>query len=186
VASKAECLSTCAPQIADACGGFRRAKYNRCRLKLVRQCRRFGPETVCPAPPPPQITTTTTRPEASVPTTSSTTTVIMLPPTTSTLPAPQCGGNLLLFADDGTLTYLGCVTCSQFSADSIFNQFGTYGNPFGAYSACNQFSQHPPVIVDEGACIVGRFSVNPYVSGSVCGILGSSDLCDAVTALCVQ
>src|SRR5262245_17951610 len=48
VASKAECLSTCAPQIVDACGGFRRAKYNRCRLKLVRQCRRFGPDTVCP------------------------------------------------------------------------------------------------------------------------------------------
>jgi hypothetical protein len=83
VASRAECLSTCAPQITDACGGFRRAKYNRCRLQLVRQCRRFGAEMMCPVPPPPSPPTTTTVPVA----TTTTTTAPFIPPTT-TLPPP--------------------------------------------------------------------------------------------------
>ena len=86
VASKAECLSTCAPHIAEVCGRFRRAKYNRCRLHLVRQCRRLGPETMCPVPPRPSPPTTiTTVPVA----TTTTTTAPFIPPTsTTTLPLP--------------------------------------------------------------------------------------------------
>ena len=87
VASRAECLSTCAPQIADACGGLRRAKYNRCRLHVVRQCRRFGSATMCPVPvPDAPPTTITTVPVA----TTTTTTAGSIPPspTTTTLPPP--------------------------------------------------------------------------------------------------
>ena len=91
VASKAECLSTCAPHIAEVCGRFRPAKYNRCRLHLVRQCRRFGPETMCPVPPRPSPPTTiTTVPVAA----TTTTTAPFIPPTTTTtlpLPGPWTG-----------------------------------------------------------------------------------------------
>src|SRR5262245_58059570 len=83
VASKAACLSACSQQIAGACGGFRRIKYNRCRLKLVRHCRRFSPETICPAPPPLPPTTTPTVP---IVTPTTTPTVPIVTPTTTTLP----------------------------------------------------------------------------------------------------
>jgi hypothetical protein len=93
VASKAECLSACAPQIAGACSGLRRAKYNRCRLTLARQCRRFGLETVCPAPPPTttaivpvQATTTTTT--LALPSTTTTTFAVLLPTTTTPTTLP--------------------------------------------------------------------------------------------------
>jgi hypothetical protein len=93
VASKAECLSACAPQIAGGCSGLRRAKYNRCRLTLVRQCRRFGLETVCPAPPPTtttivpvQATTTTTT--LALPSTTTTTFTVLLPTTTTPTTLP--------------------------------------------------------------------------------------------------
>jgi hypothetical protein len=86
VASKAECLSACLPQIATACGGVRPAKHNRCRLALVRQCRRFGPKTMCPVSAPPSPPTTiSTMPVA----TTTTTTAPFIPPTTTTtLPPP--------------------------------------------------------------------------------------------------
>jgi hypothetical protein len=194
------CKAQCGAQVAAGCAGLRRARFARCRLRVWTQCRKFGRPAICPSP---TTTVTPTTVPPSAPTTSTTTTTVaVLPPTTSTLPAPACGGNLLLFADDGTGTYLGCITCSNFAQDSIFNefgpygsqfsstsvnnQFGTYGNPFGAYSACNQFSQHPPVIADEATCLLGRFTVNPYLAGSVCGIPGSATLCDAVAALCAQ
>jgi hypothetical protein len=122
VASKAECLSACVPQIAGACGGLRRAKYNRCWLTLVRQCRRFGPETVCPAPPPTTTTivpvgasttttilappsTTTTTFAVLLPTTT-TTTILSLPTTTTTLPGtPDLRGSYQL---DGVVTTDTC------------------------------------------------------------------------------
>jgi hypothetical protein len=87
VASKAACLSACSQQIANACGGFRRTKYNRCRLKLVRQCRRFGPETICPAPLPLSPTTPTTVPVVT-PTTPTTVPIAVVIVTTSTTPPP--------------------------------------------------------------------------------------------------
>ena len=128
-----------------------------------------------------------------------------VPPTTTTIPvvvppAPVCGGQLLAYATDGT--YLGCITCSQYSVESIFNQYGLYGSPYSATSvnnqyglygspysstsACNPYTTSPPVIVDEAGCSYGRLSVNQYVSRSVCGILGNGALCDELLALCAS
>jgi hypothetical protein len=102
VASKAECLSACAPQIAGACGGLRRAKYNRCLLALVRQCRRFGPETVCPDPPATPTTTTT------------------LPPLTTSTPT-----TLPSIPDlRGHYTFQGTVTSDPCGAMGIWNGYG--------------------------------------------------------------
>ena len=86
VASKAECLSACLPQIATACGGFRPAKYNRCRLALVRQCRRLRPKRCVR-----YQRLLRRRPRSStmpVATTTTTTAPFIPPTTTTTLPPP--------------------------------------------------------------------------------------------------
>jgi hypothetical protein len=103
-------------------------------------------------------------------------------------------------ASDGT--YLGCVTCSTYSSESIFNpygsygspysftsvnnQYGPYGSPYSATSACNLYTVSPPSIFDEAGCYYGRLSINQYVSGSVCSIFGNATLCDALLALCTN
>jgi hypothetical protein len=97
---------------------------------------------------------------------------------------------------------LGCITCSSYSSESIFNPYGSYGSPYSftsvnnqyapygspysATSACNPYTGSPPSIFDEAGCSYGRLSVNQYVSGSVCGILGNATLCDALLALCTN
>ena len=73
---------------------------------------------------------------------------------------------LLLYGGDDHQTFLGCVNCSKFEADSICNQFGrfgsefqgdsiwnmfgTYGSKFNASSPWNQFSQGSVAIVGIG------------------------------------
>ena len=181
-AAAASCRQECQPAIARCFGaGYRRAA---CRRLLVKACRHFG-RAACDLAFLP--TTTTTAPPSS-PTTTTT-----LPP-----PPPVCGGQLLILATDGT--YLGCITCSEFSSDSIFNSYGSYGSPYsatsihnhyGAYgspysalSACNPYGVTPPAVVDESGCFVTRLSLNPYVPDSVCGVLGSAALCQDLTILC--
>jgi len=97
-------------------------------------------------------------------------------------------------------TYLGCITCSAYGSESIFNPYGSYGSPYSftsvnnqyapygspysATSACNPYTASPPSIFDEAGCYNGRLSVNRYVSGSVCGIFGNAALCDDLIELC--
>lgn len=45
----------------------------------------------------------------------------------------------LIIGQDGSNTFLGKITGS-FDRDSIFNEFGTYGNEFSAKSIWNEFS----------------------------------------------
>lgn len=84
------------------------------------------------------------------------------PPQVITKPA-GCGA-LRIVAADGT--YLGLATSDQFGADSVCNEFGTYGskfqtnsifNEFGTYgsefqtqSAYSQFTSTPPALVCPG------------------------------------
>jgi hypothetical protein len=72
--------------------------------------------------------------------------------------------------------FLGCITCSEFStdsienkfgphgssfsSDSIFNHFSEYGSQFSNYSACNSFASDPPVIVDKDGHYYGRLTIN--------------------------
>jgi hypothetical protein len=49
-------------------------------------------------------------------------------------------GNALIIADD--YTYLGLISSNQFLADSIMNQFGTYGSQFSSTSIMNQFGTY--------------------------------------------
>jgi hypothetical protein len=212
-ATQRECRAACSPYIPELCSGLRPAKAKKCRRIIERACRRLGVLNTC-APPttttlPP---TTTTTPPASTPstlptvaTTTTTTSPPSYPTTTTTLlivppPTSSCGGQLIVYASDET--YLGCITCSTYSSDSISNPYGSYGSPYSftsvnnqyapygspysATSACNPYTVSPPSIFDEAGCYYGRLSVNQYVSGSVCGIFGNAALCDNLLALCTN
>jgi hypothetical protein len=91
-------------------------------------------------------------------------------------PAPEA--KLMIFGGADHKTYLGCLNCnryaadsvsnpygtngSQYSAESIWNHYGEFGSPYAIYSACNPYTEDPPVIVDENGRFHGRLTVNPY------------------------
>jgi hypothetical protein len=206
------CRAACAPYVPELCGGLRPGKAKKCRRIIERACRRLGVINTC-APPttttlPPTTTTTLPRSTPSTLPTIATTTTTTTPPsysTTTTVPIPPppastCGGQKVVYATDET--YLGCLTCSTYSSESIFNpygsygspysftsvndQYGPYGSPYSATSACNPYTVSPPAIFDEAGCYYGRLSVNQYVSGSVCGIFGDAALCNDLLALCTN
>ena len=93
------------------------------------------------------------------------------------------GSNLFLIADDGKFTFLGNLDLNPFdynsifdqfgdygnlfSATSIWNQFGEYGNPYSAYSPFNAASSTPPWIVDANLNVGGRLTANCSISGAV-------------------
>ncbi len=59
---------------------------------------------------------------------------------------------------------------SQYSSDSIWNQYGTYGSAYSSLSPFNQYASTPPVLVKGGKVIALltanknlRGAVNPYV-----------------------
>jgi|SRR5579875_861324 len=85
---------------------------------------------------------------------------------------------LMIFGGQGHKTYLGCLNCSQYATDSVFNAYGQYGSPYfpesiwnhygeygSAYSedgACNSYATDPPVIVDSAGRFYGRLTLNTY------------------------
>jgi hypothetical protein len=87
----------------------------------------------------------------------------------------------VIIAQDGSNTFLGRIA-SPFNGESIFNQFGTYGNefsgrsiwnqfsqfgnPFSGYSPFNQFSSSPPMII-KNRRIIGYLSTNKAIAGSI-------------------
>jgi hypothetical protein len=90
----------------------------------------------------------------------------------------QGSGAFLLFGGQDHMTFLGCLNCSSAAANSVLNQFGTYGSSYSATSirnhysiygsaystvgACNQFATDPPVIVTNEGKYLGRLTRNEY------------------------
>lgn len=84
-----------------------------------------------------------------------------------------------VIADDGS--YLGKVE-NRYSADSIFNEYGTYGsrysaesiwNTYGTYgseystqSPFNRYTSTPPVLV-KGGRVIGYLTVNNNIRGAI-------------------
>lgn len=74
--------------------------------------------------------------------------------------------------------YLGCINCSEYDTDSIWNEYGkygssynsdciwneygTYGNEYNSYSPWNSYSNDSPVIVDKDGGFYGYFTLNDY------------------------
>ncbi len=87
---------------------------------------------------------------------------------------------MLLYSNDGK-TYLGKLTSNVYDADSIFNDYGTYGgkysaesifNDYGTYggkysseSPFNPYTTTPPMIILNGK-IVGYLTINSYITGA--------------------
>ena len=87
------------------------------------------------------------------------------------------GQQLYLYSSDNN-QYLGCLNCSEFSSESIcnefgtygsefnsesiWNDFGTYGSEFSSYSPWNEFSSQGPKIVNSEGNYYGRFSINTF------------------------
>lgn len=90
--------------------------------------------------------------------------------------APQA--KFMVFGGPDHRTYLGCLNCSEYAADSVLNSYGTYGssysmtsvyNSYGEYgsqysmySACSPYASDPPVIVDQAGNFYGRLTVNAF------------------------
>ena len=85
---------------------------------------------------------------------------------------------IMIFGGEGRRTYLGCLSCSEYSTDSVFNAYGDHGSrysnesvwnhysDFGSrysnYGACNPYANDPPVIVDSEGKFYGRLTLNVY------------------------
>lgn len=83
---------------------------------------------------------------------------------------------VMLFGGRNQETYLGCLSCSEYASDSVFNEFGrhgssyqtesihndfsAFGSTFSNYSPCNEFASDPPVIVDADGAFYGRLTIN--------------------------
>ena len=90
----------------------------------------------------------------------------------------QTTAKLMLFGGQDHDVYLGCLNCSKFAPDSLFNAFGEHGNkfsstsifnsfsPYGSrfsdQSPCNKFAAHPPVIVDGSGNVYGFLTSNNF------------------------
>lgn len=74
--------------------------------------------------------------------------------------------------------YLGKLNASKFDSESIWNEFGkygnkynskciwnsygTYGNPYNSYSPFNDNASNPPVLRDASGKFYGYFTSNKY------------------------
>lgn len=88
------------------------------------------------------------------------------------------GVKLMLFGGEGRKTYLGCLNCSRYEHDSIFNPYGEHGSEYSGvsifnsysdhgsaysdYGVCNPYAQNAPVVVDGNGNFYGRLTLNPY------------------------
>ncbi len=115
------------------------------------------------------------------------------------LAAQALAVELLLYGGPGHKEFLGCLSCPEYSVNSVWNEyprygflndfgvwnrFGAYANRFSSYSMCNRYATDPPVIVDRGGNFYGRLSINPYIPGSICGVGGVRELCEVIEAIC--
>jgi hypothetical protein len=85
---------------------------------------------------------------------------------------------MMLFGGEDHKVYLGCLSCSEYDTDSVFNQYGTfgsrysstsiwnhyseYGSAYSSWGACNAYATDPPVIVDLDGKFYGRLTLNEY------------------------
>jgi hypothetical protein len=99
--------------------------------------------------------------------------------------APSQTDKLMIFGGPNHKTYLGCLNCSEYATDSVFNTYGKgsryasetiwnhyseFGSAYSTYGACNGYAIDPPVIVDEAGDFYGRLTLNRYHSQLGAGV----------------
>lgn len=108
---------------------------------------------------------------------------------------------ILIFGGADHNEFLGCLNCGDADPASVWNdgskygwgndygvwnEYGQYGGEYGSYSACNEYTSNPPVLVDRQGNSYGYLSVNEYKSGSVCGVTGDEQICQALKVMCAH
>jgi hypothetical protein len=94
----------------------------------------------------------------------------------SALSGSAASSKIMIFGGRDHRTYLGCLSCSEYESDSVFNEYGQNGSRYASesiwndygdfgslrseYSACNPYASDPPVIVDQEGTAYGRLTVN--------------------------
>jgi hypothetical protein len=111
----------------------------------------------------------------------------------------SAANDYLIFGGPDHDQYLGCLSCSEFSSESVFNSISPYGfdNELGVWSslrpfrstisgasACSQFAAKPPIVVDREGNFYWSLTINQFAPRSACGIYGNSQLCTALKAMC--
>lgn len=94
------------------------------------------------------------------------------------------GGNpyttLYIYGGEDGDVYLGKLNASRYDSESIWNEYGKYGNKYRSdciwneygkygskysrYSPFNEYASHPPVLKDKNGRFYGYFTVNKYKS----------------------
>lgn len=107
----------------------------------------------------------------------------------------------MIFGGNNNTEFLGCLTCNEMSGNSVWNDMSQYGwrngfgkwnpfgqfkNPFSSFSACNEFTNNGPVLVDRSGLFYGRLTVNQFANGSVCGVNGNQQTCRALKVMCTN
>jgi hypothetical protein len=98
-------------------------------------------------------------------------------------PATVAQDRVVLIGGPDRAIYLGCVSCPQSDAESvfnptgsfgspvsqtsIFNPIGPYGSPISQYSVCNPVAASPPVLIDTARRVRGVLTLNPATPGAV-------------------
>jgi hypothetical protein len=86
-----------------------------------------------------------------------------------------------IIAQDGKNTFLGKIDSefssdsifnefskygNEFNSDSIFNEFGSFGGEFGQYSPRNPNSSKPPMIIKDGK-VLGYLTANESIKNGI-------------------
>lgn len=111
--------------------------------------------------------------------------------------SPGAATKIMIFGGRGHDTYLGCLSCSEYSSESVFNQYGTFGSsfngdsifnrfgPYGSshsqYSVCSIYASDPPVVVDQDGNYYGRLTVTVNHPK---GTFGDSDVVVWLRSVC--
>jgi hypothetical protein len=56
---------------------------------------------------------------------------------------------------------------NEYRSDSIKNEYGSFGNPFGSYSAYNDFTSTPPILVNDNFEFIGYLTTNSALYPSI-------------------
>lgn len=85
---------------------------------------------------------------------------------------------IMLWGGEMHDVYLGCLNCTQYHTESVWNEEGVYGtkmnnlsiwsefsdfgNEFTDMSPWNEYATNPPMILDESGGFYGYFTRNMY------------------------
>lgn len=162
IATRAACRDACAGSFYMVlCRALSRrdsAAGARCRTRVIRTCRRFGPAATCQ--PPDDTTTTTTPPVA----TTSTTVQPFVPTTTTTLPS-VVNNPALPFA--GTWSFYGTLsedTCPETFPAAGTEQVTVAVIPSSPGAAVGQAASAPGITFSGGVTTSGDLTLEALVS----------------------